>query len=58
MKVPQIKHGVMLNGKEITTPLGIPRNPPAKAQEPDVIEITNPDLLLDPSKKGYIIEVK
>jgi putative effector of murein hydrolase len=25
MKIPQIEHGVLLNGKEITTPLGVSR---------------------------------
>jgi hypothetical protein len=26
MKTPQVPHGVIYNGEEITTPLGLPRN--------------------------------
>tara|TARA_R110000764_G_scaffold45589_3_gene102299 strand:+ start:1542 stop:1709 length:168 start_codon:yes stop_codon:yes gene_type:complete len=55
MKVPQIPNGVMHNGKEITTPLGVPRNPIKVGEK---IKVTNPDLLLDPSKPGYIIKCK
>jgi len=57
MKVPQIEHGVLLNGKEITTPLGVPRA--HKMMEIGVrYPCTNKELLLDPSKPGYIVRIK
>ena len=57
MKTPQLSHGVIYNGEEITTPLGLPRGPQDTLKVGEKIEITNPDLLLDPRKQGFIQRV-
>ena len=58
MKTPQVPHGVLdpKTGKELTTPLGLPRSAPTKDEYKvgDTIELTNPDLVLDPTKPAYI----